>query len=149
MTIEFPDVADLMSVRVRDGGRDPADALDCWGLVHLVLDRAGIETPSYGDTLLAGEPGSIERVMSSVAVAKMLARERKGWPRVPLGQEQPLDVLLLRVMGRPFHVALVVGRSRMLHASFDTMRVTVEPYPSLRWPLGLIDAIHRHPALMP
>lgn len=54
-----------------------------------------------------------------------------------IGQEQPGDVALLRVRGRPVHVGLVTRRGWMLHVEAGCETVE-EPYTGMQWSRRLL-----------
>jgi cell wall-associated NlpC family hydrolase len=100
--------AEYIGIPFRDGGRDRA-GLDCWGLVRLVLlERFGIEVPGL-DGISSGASGE-ERVAGVVVAALPV------WREIARGDEQPGDVVLLRLKGWPIHVGVVVMHGVMLHA---------------------------------
>lgn len=89
-----------------DKGRGP-DAWDCWGLVRAVLAaEAGIALPDYANAYSA----ACDRDSVATAVEAGLAH---GWQRVE--QPQTMDLLILRIAGRPWHCALVVAPGLFLH----------------------------------
>ncbi|WP_027367597.1 NlpC/P60 family protein [Desulfocurvibacter africanus] len=59
-----PDLRDLAGIPFVDGGRDPAQGLDCWGLFRLAMQRFGHEVPDYAlsafATQLIGETAARE-----------------------------------------------------------------------------------------
>ncbi len=104
----------------------------CWGLVRRVYaDILGIDLPLY-DTV----PG-----IEGIAAARAARAAQRGWQEIPLGEERPLDVILLNA---GTHVGLVVRRPEMLHVERGRTS-TIERYDLLRWS-GRIASIHRWPA---
>lgn len=90
----------------RDKGRGP-DAWDCWGLVRQVLDDVfHVALPDYADAYSAAAD------RDSVAAA-VEAGLREGWRRVETPCEG--DLLILRIAGRPWHCAVMVGERLFLH----------------------------------
>lgn len=88
-----------------DHGRGPS--YDCWGLVRAVLAaEAGITLPDYADAYTAAN----DRLSVASAVELGLA---DGWKRVEL--QQAFDLLILRIMGRPWHCGLIVAPGLFLH----------------------------------
>jgi cell wall-associated NlpC family hydrolase len=77
-------------------------------LVVLVYRSIGVELPSYSEEYASTE--------DKQDLAALIQNKREdSWKEVPLIQAKPLDTLLIREMGVPSHVALVVGKGRMLH----------------------------------
>lgn len=102
-----------LAVPFVDGGRDMSGA-DCWGMVRLVLlDRAGIDLPAYG------EIGANERAR----IAERMGRDSGERPWLPTDAPAALDVLLMhtliqidgsweKVIG---HVGIMVDSEYVLH----------------------------------
>ena len=95
---------DIVGVPYKKDGRDPADSVDCYGLVRWAVAHRGIDLP----------PDSTE--MISIMKHRRMGRLLK-WPC----KTEPWDVLL---MAKPIdpemdfitHVALVVDNENALHA---------------------------------
>lgn len=110
-----------------DRGRSFA-GWDCWGLV-MVLTRhhAGVEMPEYA-TSAADSVGVVRSFAGGISDADV-------WLPVDLDQARPFDVAVMRatatIDGRtrrvPFHAALFIDRTRLLHSEkdLDTMSLTV------------------------
>ena len=115
----------LVGTPFAHGGRDPATALDCWGLV-IVLYRGvlGAVLPDY--------PVDGSRERRAAAAAQIEIDTAARWDSIGAGAEQPGDVVLLRRHGRPLHVGVVLPGARMAHADAPA-GVTIERYDSLRW----------------
>lgn len=112
-----------------EGGRAFAGC-DCWGLVRLVYEReAGIVLPKYCET-------SRERIKALVRA------EKPCWRAIEMGDERPLDVVLLR--WKPWHIGVVAGRGLMLHMRRGQASV-IEPYATGRY-RSLVEGFYRHDA---
>lgn len=105
-------VNQYMSIPFREMGRDRR-GVDCWGMVRIVLrEQAGIEVPSHEVNSFDGR-----------AVLKAIAAEHVTWQRIPLGEEQSFDVVVMRAhyaheakwYGAETHVGIVVTRGLVLH----------------------------------
>jgi len=81
---------------------------DCWGLVRMVYaDVLGVALPDFAcDYASASDRAS---------VTKLLETERSGW--VEVDAPRPLDVILINIQGRPWHVGVVASAKKMLHIS--------------------------------
>lgn len=89
-----------------DKGRGP-DAWDCWGLVRGVMAaEAGLVLPDYGDTYTQAS----DHLSVAVAVESGLMQ---GWQRVT--DARALDLLIIRIAGRPWHCGVIVARGLFLH----------------------------------
>lgn len=104
---------------------DDRGGADCWGLVRLVYrEEMGIELESHGGVY----PDDSEK--SRQAAAQAALRERERWIKVT--HPKPYDVLLLRVMGVPVHVGIVVDARSFLHVMKGTQSI-IEPIYSAHW----------------
>lgn len=127
---KYIDIPFVEKGRTRDG-------LDCWGLVRLVYkDLLDITLPilhAYEDT-------------KDYLNISQLVEENSSqyeWTEVEKGQEQPLDVLIFRVMGHPVHVGLVVGNGYMLHCQRGSNTVHADYVNDRNWGKRL-EGIYRH-----
>lgn len=133
-----PEVFDrYVGIPWRKHGRD-ASGTDCWGLVRLFHERElGLVLPSYADRYADSE--------DRAEVGAVIAGERGPWVEVPRGSERPGDVILLKVLGVPCHVGVVVERGVMLH-QFRGVNSALGWYEGLRggtW-VRRVDGIFRH-----
>lgn len=108
----------------REHGRD-RNGVDCWGLVRIVLEEEfGIILPCYAthyrDTKQAGK------------ISQIVGEEKQWWASVPPGQEQPGDVVLIRMRGQPTHVGVVIGDNAMLHVA-QGIDSAIENYTRISW----------------
>lgn len=94
-------------------------------MVRLVYrEEMGIELESHGGVY----PDDSEK--SRQAAAQAALRERERWIKVT--HPKPYDVLLLRVMGVPVHVGIVVDARSFLHVMKGTQSI-IEPIYSAHW----------------
>ncbi len=124
-------VAGYIGIPFRSHGRD-RDGSDCWGLLRLVLaDQFGIRIPSYDG--VTWHDGDDRR-----ALAEFMAEHKADWTPVAGGDERPGDAVLLRMMGHPIHVGIVVASGWMLHVE-QGADSCIEPYlDELRWKKRII-----------
>jgi cell wall-associated NlpC family hydrolase len=98
---------------------------DCWGLVRTVLqERFGIEVPSY-----SGRYGSAREAEE---IARLIRGEAENETWLPVEDERPGDVLVLRIGGREWHTAIVVAKGWMLHCLRGANTV-LERYGTIKW----------------
>lgn len=119
-------------------GRDMS-GWDCWGAVRFgLLNGFGVEVPSFTEDYTTSDDRE--------SVSALITRESIDWPEVPLSEAQPGDVLILRVLGQPWHCGLVVEPPYFIHAgrSVGTVRTR---WDSLLWEKRIL-GVHRHPKLM-
>ncbi|ABS68946.1 NLP/P60 protein [Xanthobacter versatilis] len=122
-------------------GRDRV-GLDCYGLVRLVLaEERGVALPSLTEAYASME----ERAEIAAALSGISAQS--PWTPVARGSEQPFDIAMFSVFGRPLHLGIVVQPGLMLHVS-DGHDSRIEDYRGAVWSRRLI-AIYRHEALCP
>jgi len=119
-------------------GRDES-GVDCYGLVRLVWrNECGLELPSYVT--------EYDSTMDRESIAQALAsfgHERDEWIRIPLGQEQPFDGVLLRMLGFPMHVGVVVTPGVMLHCE-QGLDAALDRYNTMRWRNRLVGCWRHH-----
>ena len=131
-------VAAYVGLPFQEGGRS-RDGLDCYGLLRLVInERFGGAVPEYEG--IAYRPGQDHDLL----VALMDERIRL-WRPIAIGAEQPGDGVLLRVMGRPIHVGVVVGPGLMLHIEKSCDSVLERFCAGSRWERRVL-GFHRHAA---
>lgn len=122
-------------------GRTPDEGFDCWGLLWWVYKKEyGIELPSYSDDYAS--------ISNHGHLAKLFREgiESSDWILIESGREQQGDGLLLRMIGQPVHVGIVVGGGCFLHvhAGID---VGVESYKSWKWKNRVL-GFYRHRRLL-
>jgi cell wall-associated NlpC family hydrolase len=127
-----PWYAAYIGLPFRDFGRDRT-GIDCWGLVRLVLaERAGADVPTYGAI------SAMDLAGVSEAVADALSSD--VWPRVTA--YRPLDVVVMRGVGRGCHMGILVEPTKLLHIEASTNSVCVPlRHPSVAF---RILSVHRH-----
>ena len=119
------------------------DGLDCYGLIRLVfLERHNIELPTLLDTYCSTR----DRERNAQQIHRE-ALESENWVRILPGQEKPFDVIVARIYGLPCHLAIVVRKGIMLHASRNCDAST-EDYTKGTWKApGKITGFYRHKEL--
>ncbi|MBN9304117.1 MAG: hypothetical protein BGO82_17225 [Devosia sp. 67-54] len=99
----------------RDRGRT-ADGYDCWGLFRAAFTAGtGIELPSHDE----GYSSAADRD----ATAAIVSGGRGDW--IEVEREQPFDGAVM-LIGRRYHIGLVVRRGLLLHMPFHGLSV-IEP----------------------
>ena len=102
------------------------DGCNCWGLVRLwKREQMGQELPSYEELYTDTEDEEAAKLINQV-------KEEDQWVRLEPGQEEPGDVILLRIKGLPWHVGIVASKNKMLHVERGAESV-IEPYNGLKW----------------
>ena len=128
--------ADYVGLPFKEGGRD-RQGLDCYGLLRLVInDRFAGAVPEYEG--IAYRDGADKDLL----VALMDERVRL-WTPIRVGEEQPGDGILLRVMGRPIHVGVVVAKGWMLHVEKDCDSLLERFTAGSRWERRVL-GFYRH-----
>ena len=107
-------------------GRDH-QGCDCWGLLRLVLrEQFGIEIPSFdGSTWRCGLSRE-ENDLQRAELESLMAANVSPWRRVDPGSERGGHGILLRQLGRPIHVGVVVAPRWMLHIEQGANAVLTE-----------------------
>jgi cell wall-associated NlpC family hydrolase len=118
------ELADYIGIPYQDKGRDPAQGLDCWGLVRWFYENEkGIELPSYTDRA----SGGTDRHGVAAVVLEEISRK---WH--PTRQPEEGDAVVLRVGGRPFHVGVFLAGNRLLH-TLNQHGSVIEPLDGPKW----------------
>lgn len=95
-----------ISVPFEEHGRS-RQGCDCWGLARLIYkEQLGIDLPALLD---------YKNTKDSRNIAELYEIEHQEWQEIPLGQEQPFDILVFKIMGLPTHIAVVVQKGLMIH----------------------------------
>lgn len=114
---------------------------DCWGLCRLVWEiECGIIVPSY---LKNSYQDTGDRDADAKLVQQAVLAERTKWHEVEVGEEQEFDAVIMRLLGRPIHIGVVVNPGLMLHCEVGHNAVA-ERYDSLKWEKRII-GFYRHP----
>ncbi|PTV43203.1 C40 family peptidase [Aeromonas jandaei] len=120
---------DLIGVPFRYGGRDPGEALDCYGLLMELYRRAyQIELPDYTSPTSAAE------------ISALMRGQLHLWQ--PVDDVEPGVVLFMR-LGRFTHVAMYLGDDEFIHTSEITGGVCRERLSN--W-INRIEGLYRYAA---
>lgn len=118
-------VADYVGIPYKALGREK-DGLDCWGLLYVVQKEVfGLDIGEYGGV-------GFEKGCDRKALSEFMDRHRCEWERVAPGKERVGDGILLRAMGAPIHVGIVVAPGWMLHCE-QNVEACIEQYTGVRW----------------
>jgi len=123
---------DYIGIPFKSRGRNPEKHLDCWGLVLSVyrneLGITGLTDFEYG------QASDIKRV-------KFLIEDNKPkWNEVQ--QPQKYDIVVLSIADEPFHVGVMLGSDKFIHAQSGT-RSCIQKTSSLQWKSRL-DSFYRY-----
>lgn len=136
----------MIGVPFQEKGRSLA-GWDCWGAVAYGLRHGfGIEVPSYTEDYTTTKEGD--------EISALIERESIGWIDVPLAEARTGDVIIMRILGQPWHCGLVIDPPYFIHADSTVSRRTGLPrgtvrdrWDSLLWEKRIV-GVHRHPSLM-
>jgi hypothetical protein len=107
-------IRDLIGVKYKPHGRTTAEGLDCYGVVLIVLERAGVRLPDVFYTGAERETGcEIMRILE------------EGIPHEKLEKPEKNCIIELTVCGMPSHVGVYLGDGEFIHAT--KYGVAVEP----------------------
>ncbi len=110
---------DFVGVRFRLQGRDPANGLDCIGLILASLERLGIALDLPADYRPRRRSLAIpEDALAKAGLIETGAPHRSG------------DILMLRTAPAQVHAAIVHQRATIVHAHAGLGRVVCGPIPS-------------------
>ena len=106
---------------------------DCWGLVVKAYeDCAGITVPAF----------NYISALNSKEIKVIYDNTKEKWVEVPIGQEKPMDVVVLRYKSSPCHTGVVVKKGLMLHVD-ARINTCVESYCTGLWKTRVV-GIFRH-----
>lgn len=108
-----------------EGGRDKSGA-DCWGLIVLLYKHF------YDIDLEKYEGIAATDVDQTTASDEINKQAESGGDFYPVDDPQFGDVVLLRISGRPVHVAFCIGDSRMVHTG-KRHNVVIENFEETKW----------------
>jgi cell wall-associated NlpC family hydrolase len=98
-----------IGIPYQDKGRT-IQGCDCWGLVYLVLlEQWGVRVPTYT------EDYTNTKKDHQGEIHDLVHRERQMWIPIQPGQEQPGDVVNLRIMAKDCHTGIITEPGEMLH----------------------------------
>jgi cell wall-associated NlpC family hydrolase len=113
------DFSDLIGTPFARGGRDPAVALDCYGLVMECYRRAhGVELLDYRS------PNEAH------TIAAVIASQLPLWR--PVAEGEPGSVALFRVLTYGQHVGFVIEGDRFIHTWERSGGVLIERFSTWR-----------------
>ena len=115
---------EYVGIPFREKGRDRT-GIDCWGLARLILrERFRIEAPD-----LSAEYSGAQAPARLQEIAR---EEAENWWPIPLGDEQPGDIVMLAIRGFDRHFGIVVAPPWMIHAEKGINSI-LERYDRPRW----------------
>ncbi len=116
-------VLKVLKVPFVDHGRDWS-GLDCWGMIRLAYQEIyGIELISYGERY--------ESSLDLETLQEMIAEEKEElWHEVE--DPQIGDLVLLKILGRPIHIGIMVTPRSALHTE-DKIGPVIENLHGLAW----------------
>lgn len=106
-----------------EGGRGH-NGVDCYGLIRLIYaEKFGIILPEYSD--IAWLEGCDSHKLSTE-----INDCKSDWQEV----DQPVlgDVIILRMMGMPIHIGLVVDKGIMIHSARGH-NSAIERFDNIKW----------------
>lgn len=110
MAEHAPCFADLIGAPFEYGGRDPAQSLDCYGLVMECARRDGVTLPDFG---CAADQPTIMAMMTASLPQWRQVEARRG------------AVAFIRVGKYAAHVGYLTGPDHMIHAWEHSGGVTI------------------------
>ena len=100
-------------------------ALDCWGLVRLVLaEQFGIALPSYIN--------EYESVSHLNKINDVFYRDFKRYIPINYNNEECGDIVVMLIRNKPAHFGIVLGDNHMLHIE-QNCKSSIEKYDDKRW----------------
>ncbi len=134
-------VRDYIGIPWLEYGRT-LEGVDCWGLLCTVLGKQfGIVVPTYDHITYRGPKKAKD-------LGDMITRhpEMERWHTVDLEDAVEGDCLLLRLLGHPIHVSVIVAPGIMLHIE-ENINSFIENYTRALWKDRIIGA-YRHESML-
>lgn len=98
-------------------------SFDCWGLVrHILMVKKGFDLPLLTENY--DDPDNHAEVTKTITVGLV------DWTEV--SEPEEFDIVILRLMGEPWHCGLLVGKGIMLHTMRGHMSA-IEKIDSVKW----------------
>ncbi len=118
-------ISPYMHIPFKDKGRD-YDGADCYGLYYLISrDERDLLLPSY-----------VERYQTShdkEQIAAIIDHERStAWAAIAREAIVPGDLVVLRIIGRPWHCGMMLDDNRFLHTE-EELNVCQGQLSNVRW----------------
>lgn len=114
-------------------GRDHAGC-DCWGLIKLVLKE------QYNIDNLIDLKKEEYNTWEREKLSKIFKEEAKNW--IEIKSPEAGDIVLLRMVGMPVHVGVVIKPPWMLHCEYKK-GTAIECYERAHWK-NRIEGFYRH-----
>jgi len=129
------DFSKYIGIPFEDKGRT-AEGLDCWGLLCLIFkEQFNIFIPTF----------EYSTATNFSEVGKLIEDNIHVWIKIEPDTRKVGDVILLRLLGYPVHVGILVDRQRMIHV-FKGTNTCLQRINSIVWKKR-IQGIYRHPNL--
>lgn len=113
-----------ISIPFKEHGRS-REGSDCWGLVSVIYkEEFGIDLPTLQDYSCTKDKR---------AISKLCEQESKRWVEIPVGEEQPFDVLIFKILNIPCHVAVVISKGIMIHCEYGIGSHLTEYNKDIQW----------------
>lgn len=113
-----------------EGGGRTLEGADCWGLIVLLYKEIyGRDLPEFPSIGVKDYRSVEQSEVTSKEITRLLGT-RPEVEKVISGSEG--DLLILRVLGEPVHIALAIDDKHMIHTG-RTHGVVVENYMEQKW----------------
>lgn len=118
-------ITPYMNIPFVERGRDH-DGVDCYGLHYLIaMEQLGQDVPSYSE--------GYATTKDKDEIAAIINRERlTAWQSVKPEDVQEGDLVILRIIGRPWHCGTMLSKTKFLHIE-EGANVCREDITSTRW----------------
>lgn len=118
-----------ISIPFADHGRSKQGA-DCWGLARIIYkEELGIDLPTLLD---------YENIKDGKSIAQLYEKEHIDWQEVKIGDEQPYDILVFKILGFPTHIGIVIDKGVMIHCEYGIGTHVSEYYKDFSWNKRLV-----------
>ena len=118
-------ISPYMHLPFKEQGRDHT-GVDCYGLAYLIYrEQLGLDVPTYTESYTTSK--------DSEEISAIINRERLStWQPIAREDVQPGDLVILRIIGQPWHCGIMLGKTKFLHIERDA-NVCQDDLMSIRW----------------
>lgn len=111
-----------IGIPFKEKGRNH-EGCDCWGLVRLVSkEQFHIELPDHDE--------DYKRIKDRDVIAESIDKDLPNWDEIE--KPQGGDIVLLKCLGLPTHIGIMIDKKHMLHVMKRT-NASIERLDSVIW----------------
>ena len=99
-------VNEFINIPFVEKGRS-REGCDCWGLATVIYkEKLNIDLPLLLD---------YDSTRDCKNIAELYNYEHLRWQEIPLGEEKPFDIIIIKINSFPTHVGIIYEKGLMIH----------------------------------